>query len=324
MDIYSILSSKPHNPHYLNRYITFVQQCQQKNASYEGYIEEHHICPKADDMFPEYTNFRSHPWNCAILTARQHFISHIILWKTFPGYVSCKKSLWFMSNGNWKSFNSYSKIYERLRIEIINELKQNSIFNFPINKNKVVVKNSKNEIFRVSIDDERYVSGELVGITKGSRVVVDKYGNKFMSSSPDFNSIHKDMIPIKTEDGKIHKVHRNSKEWASGKYQAQHKDTVTVKDKTGNAFRVKKDDPRYLSGEFVGIVKDTITVKDKDGNMFRVAKDDPRYISGEFVGSMRGKITINDGVKNRRINSNSEIPKGWSRGMVRKYKKLSK
>ena len=54
MDIYSILSSKPHNPHYLNRYITFIEQCQQKNVDYHGYVENHHICQKADDMFPEY------------------------------------------------------------------------------------------------------------------------------------------------------------------------------------------------------------------------------------------------------------------------------
>ena len=51
MDIYSILASKPHNPHYLNRYITFITECQLKNLNYNGYTEKHHICPKAKDMF---------------------------------------------------------------------------------------------------------------------------------------------------------------------------------------------------------------------------------------------------------------------------------
>ena len=57
MDIHYILSSKPHNSHYLKRYIKFIQACQHKNINYGGYTEKHHICPKADDMFPEYANF---------------------------------------------------------------------------------------------------------------------------------------------------------------------------------------------------------------------------------------------------------------------------
>jgi hypothetical protein len=115
MDIYSILSSKPHNPHYLNRYITFVQKCQQKNVDYYGYVEKHHICPKAKDMFPEYKSLSKHVWNKAELTPRQHFISHIILWKTFPN-TSQEDALWAMKHKNGQDINS--RLYESLRIDI--------------------------------------------------------------------------------------------------------------------------------------------------------------------------------------------------------------
>jgi hypothetical protein len=112
MDIYSILASKPHNPHYLNRYITFVQQCQHKNIQQEGYFEKHHICPKAKDMFPEYKSFSKNPWNKVLLTPRQHFIAHLILWKIFPGFYSQLISLNLMKkNSEIKN----SKIYQEIR-----------------------------------------------------------------------------------------------------------------------------------------------------------------------------------------------------------------
>jgi len=81
-DIYAILASKPHNPHYLKRYFKFIQWCQQ-NPTNEEYTEEHHICPKADDLFPEYKSLYKNPWNAIKLSAKQHIIAHIFLWKSY-------------------------------------------------------------------------------------------------------------------------------------------------------------------------------------------------------------------------------------------------
>lgn len=317
MDIYSILSSKPHNPHYLNRYIKFIQACQQKNVGYEGYTENHHICPKAKDMFPEYKCFREFPWNRAALKPRQHFIAHIILWKAFYNTVSCKRALWFMSNGKWKSFNVYSKMYQYLRIEIINELKQNTVFKHPINKGKVIVKDKNGKVFRTDIADPLYKCGEYVGHTSGRRVVRDAAGNKFMSNDNTHTSMHKDMIPVKMPDGSIKKLHRQSSVIKSGNYDGQFKGTVQVKDLNGNSFRVQKTDPRFLSGELKGVLKNKTTVRDKEGNTFSIDVDDPRILNGELVGVNQGRITITDGKNNRRIFTNEEIPLGWRRGMTK-------
>jgi hypothetical protein len=87
-DIYTILSSKPHNPHYLKRYMKFIGGCRIKNSYNLGYTEGHHICPKAKDLFPEYTNKKIFPWNIVDLTTHQHIIAHVILWKTFGGSQS--------------------------------------------------------------------------------------------------------------------------------------------------------------------------------------------------------------------------------------------
>jgi len=85
--ILSILSSKPHNLHYLNRYVKFIKWCNSQPKA-KTYCESHHICPKAADLFPEYKDLRINKWNSIKLTARQHIIAHIILWKTYGGSQS--------------------------------------------------------------------------------------------------------------------------------------------------------------------------------------------------------------------------------------------
>jgi len=83
MNILQILQSKPHNSHYLNRYYRFIQLCQKQNATVD--IEAHHICPKAKDLFPEYTDGTIHTWNILNLTYRQHLLAHWMLWKAYQG-----------------------------------------------------------------------------------------------------------------------------------------------------------------------------------------------------------------------------------------------
>jgi hypothetical protein len=85
--IYTILSSKPHNNHYLNRYITFLKGCELQNSiSVPTYTEKHHICPKSKTMFPEYKNLTQNPWNSVKLTFRQHVLSHYILAKIYNNW----------------------------------------------------------------------------------------------------------------------------------------------------------------------------------------------------------------------------------------------
>ena len=113
MDIYSILASKPHNPHYLIKYITFIKKCQLKNNRPE-FLEKHHICPKAKDMFPEYKSFTENEWNKVLLSSREHFIAHLILWKAFPNFNSQLIALNLMKKN--KEIKN-SKLYQIMRDE---------------------------------------------------------------------------------------------------------------------------------------------------------------------------------------------------------------
>jgi hypothetical protein len=113
--IYLILSSKPHNSHYLKRYIKFIENCYIKNYTSNEPLERHHICPKAKDMFFEYENLNLYEWNMVMLTKKQHFIAHLLLWKSYPTFKSTMFALWLMSNRTGNKL--FSKTYEMVKEE---------------------------------------------------------------------------------------------------------------------------------------------------------------------------------------------------------------
>ena len=264
MDIYSVLSSKEHNSHYLNRYITFINKCQLKNKSYTGYTERHHICPKAKDMFPEYNSFDLFPWNCAVLTLRQHFIAHMMLWKI---YSNCSQTFafWAMKQKNNETLNS--KIYEKLKLDIIDKITK-------INSGKVWIND----------------------------------GNKST------------IIPKEKLDQYI-----LEKGWYLGRvFSKEHKNNIS-----NNAKERYKDptkNPRYNA-----IVTEETRKKISEKNTGRkMSHETKEKISKSKIGIKKSDITklkmkrtkgseifITDGISNKRIKSNIEIPSGWKRGITR-------
>jgi len=93
---------------------------------------------------------------------------------------------------------------------------------------------------KVTVKDPRYLSGELVILSKGTIVVKDKNGNKT-------------------------RVDKNDPRYLSGELQPIAKGKISVKDKDGNTFQIDKNDPRYLSGELVSVMQGRKRIIDKDG-----------------------------------------------------------
>lgn len=114
MQIETILKTQQGNPHYINRYIKFIKAC---TAPDGAYIERHHICPKA--FFPEYADLRTHKWNCAKLTARQHFIAHWMLAKAYGGAMWYGLKMMMVHNkGHGRGgLKMSSALYEKARTE---------------------------------------------------------------------------------------------------------------------------------------------------------------------------------------------------------------
>lgn len=109
MDIYSVLRTKPHSERHLACYVAFIKS----RINNLGPLEKHHICPKADDLFPEFKNLIQHSWNGIELTPREHYIAHLLLWKTYGG--SQAYAIRFMTPTKKKT----SRLYESLRFQTI-------------------------------------------------------------------------------------------------------------------------------------------------------------------------------------------------------------
>jgi hypothetical protein len=85
-----------------------------KNRISEGYVEKHHITPKCIGG----TNDKI---NIIALTAREHFLCHLLLCEMHPTESKLKHALFLMSIGKQKNKNNHYKInnrlYERLKLE---------------------------------------------------------------------------------------------------------------------------------------------------------------------------------------------------------------
>lgn len=170
-NIYTILSSKSHNTHYLNRYLKFIDGCRLKNSNNKDwvYTEGHHICPKAKDLFPEYTNKKLFSWNIIDLTAHQHIIAHVILWKTFGGSQSrALECMLFNFNESTNDKLSYRKIptkYIRLTLSKLRE--DASIQRSLDHSNMSTYKDSNGTKYYLHKDDSTIQELNLVGNNAG-------------------------------------------------------------------------------------------------------------------------------------------------------------
>lgn len=288
MNIYSVLSSKPHNLHYLNKYILFIVNCQHKNIGHQGYTERHHICPKAADMFPEYASFVEHPWNCVELTARQHFIAHMLLWKAYNN-DSMTRAFGIMSN--YYTIKK-SRIYQNIREKYSKIVSEQM-------KNTVTVRKEDGTCKRIS-KKEFDNSNEIFGSTKGMTYAVDNMGNSYY---------------VKKDDPRFF----------TGELKGNNADTITITD--GKINRRISPNENIPNGWRKGMTKDSpkgsTWINDgKTSKMFkgdqipkgwtkgRLFKKKPKHIG------TTGKICINNGKVNQMIEREKPIPEGWVKGRL--------
>ena len=171
MNLAQILYSKPHNAHYLRRYIKFIASCEEANyhLADETYVECHHICPKANDMFPEYVDFVEHPWNMVALTARQHIIAHVMLWKAYPKAASQFTAVHYMCNVQnsdtitWNKRTVPASIYIRYAAEARNKF-------YESRKGFATYRDSDGNKYFIHNEDPKIKELGLVGILQGFKM----------------------------------------------------------------------------------------------------------------------------------------------------------
>jgi len=103
----------------INQALSQNRESLKKDNIHYVYYEKHHTLPNA--IFPEYSDLQINPWNAVLLTAREHFIVHLLLVKMTLG-VSKQKMSWalnmmFTTRSNLRNKCSivYAKNKENLR-----------------------------------------------------------------------------------------------------------------------------------------------------------------------------------------------------------------
>lgn len=137
----------------------------------------------------------------------------------------------------------------------------------------VVVKDQEGNIFSVSIDDPRYISGEFVSIIKGKVFVKDKENKCFSVDKNDPRYVSGELVSFKignkSTTGYTNEYRKNNgyktipgrpKGSRDGletrkKKSETRKGKLTVRDKEGNCFMVDKNDQRIKSKELIWISK---------------------------------------------------------------------
>jgi hypothetical protein len=122
---------------YLKNYCNLIRKAENRTPP-EGYTEKHHTFPKS--IFGNNNRL-------VVLTAREHYISHLLLWKGFGKRYGEKNqktikmfyALWYMNNGSRISRYYNSKIYEKLREKFIDVRKNDSKWknNFLLGREKM-------------------------------------------------------------------------------------------------------------------------------------------------------------------------------------------
>jgi hypothetical protein len=95
--------------HYYQRYIKFIDSCKERQLT--GYTENHHIIPKS-------LGGSDSSENLVKLSARQHFLAHLMLWKTYDD-KQMHDAFWLMchmkSNNQERIYKINSRVYDRLK-----------------------------------------------------------------------------------------------------------------------------------------------------------------------------------------------------------------
>ena len=84
------------------------------------YYEAHHIVPKSLGGTGRCNQWQWHP-NIVLLTAKEHFICHLILAHLYPNNNSIVSAVWMMCNSSYTTSGQYrykpsAKTYERVRL----------------------------------------------------------------------------------------------------------------------------------------------------------------------------------------------------------------
>lgn len=289
---------------WLDRYLNFINSCDSTNE----YLENHHILPKADDCFPEFSNLKKFRWNSKLLSAREHYIAHYMLSKLFSGsqiFAFCA-----MNNKN-SSKNTHrinSRLYEDAKFrsnELIAKINSGKVYN--------------NGIFNVKFHDgdkipDGYVRGSIfsrftiynVNTGEHKSVTVNKNikesfiledGWKIGNTEHSKRMTGKRVVynKITGETKRVDSSFDIGSDWCFGSPNTKSCKDKKAINRNGDIKYIDKNEKipdGWNIGTNVKLNKGKTCYKDKEGNKFHLKTDDPLIKELGLKGIMYSDKTI--------------------------------
>lgn len=196
--------------------------------------ENHHILSRT--IFPEYQNFKDHPWNLSRLSNYNHYIAHSILFKAINnstfGYA------WYAMN-NKNFIDDRNKPLELIGPELYDMLR--------ISRNKLCSDNCKNKVMAKDL-----ITGKNIKVTK------EEFHSNLNLVGHTYNKLYaKDKITNE-------RVYVTKEEFASndnlvginlGNVLPTKKGMFAAKDYEDNIYYISNTNEKYISGELMAINK---------------------------------------------------------------------
>lgn len=182
MNFSEVLKSKPHNPHYLNRYIKFIATRAQITIH-----ETHHICPKAKDLFPEYADLKSHKWNSIGLSYREHILAHVMLWKAYGGSQALALQCMLKNfTNNTNTLYTFRRVPTCMVMRYFEQCKtEANVKRKEYNKGKSTYKDSSGNKYFLHKDDPLVQELNLVGNNTGLKMTAESKQSMSDSKLPN-------------------------------------------------------------------------------------------------------------------------------------------
>lgn len=241
---------------HLIRYVNFINSRPERDLIKNGkYFNIHHIVPKS-------LNGENSKSNLVKLTHREHYIAHMILWKTYSGKMA--QAFWFMSKfcKNSKSFENLRKDFSVLYSKLYKGKPMS------IEQRKKISDSCKNKIF--TAETRKKISQSLKGRKHteehNEKISIAKIGN--LRSEESKNKQSNSVMGIKNPFyGKHHSEENKLK-------MGVNKKTIYV-NKNNKNKRIKEEDVEtYLENG---------------------------YNIGMYRKNAKGRIWVNNGVESKMI-----------------------
>lgn len=299
MDIYALLQTKPHDHSYVKIYLDFIEKCKLENSmkSKEDMKDshEHHILPKAKDLFPEYKDFNQFPRNKITLTHGQHYDAHHLLWKLF-GKSQAQAFCCMQGKSSIKQIDN-----EMTADEYVELLKDRKKF---IRETKIC--DQTIYVFENIESGEEFIGKRFEFSDKYNTSVKSLFKNNtrqtekgwWVKFSIDENG---DKIPRYSNDYFDPKpISEHTRSLLSEKF----KNTAIYKDKNGDVFRCSTSDPNVVSGEYTSVFKGKI-VTDESKKLMSESATKKKEINEETRNKMSkshtGKKLTRESIENRTL-----------------------